>query len=232
VSRQTRTARASHAVRRPRSTPSRKGRWRSISAICCGRLGRPWCGPSCRRLAWRQSTIARYPLTGPRRSEESSPIPRISRHGYLMTFARPWARRGSGCLSPTARPPRHLGGLAGPRAASNPTDVAVYPQQIPATTIDDHANQITAISAAMPEALALTYTRGDGLTVQALTAHLKSKLLAFSSRDPQQPPLRLARRGRTLRPRGRSARHQRLELGRGRQARFTMKEVAVGIELP
>jgi hypothetical protein len=133
---------------------------------------------------------------------------------------------------PNGPTPAALGGLAGPWAASNPTNVAVYPQQIPATTIDDHANQITAISAAKPEALALTYTRGDGLTVQALTAHLKSKLLAFSSRGPQQPPLRRVRRGRTLRPRGRSARHQRLELGRGRQARFTMKEVAVGIELP
>jgi hypothetical protein len=55
---------------------------------------------------------------------------------------------------------------------SDPTDVAVYPHQVPATTIDDN-NQITAITAAKRGALAVTYTRGDGLTVQALTAHLK-----------------------------------------------------------
>jgi endonuclease/exonuclease/phosphatase family metal-dependent hydrolase len=70
---------------------------------------------------------------------------------------------------------------------SNPTDVAVYPQRVPATTIDDDGNQITAITAAKRGALAVTYTRGDGLVVQALTAHLKSKLLTFPSRGSQQP---------------------------------------------
>ena len=55
---------------------------------------------------------------------------------------------------------------------STPADVAVYPQQVPATTVDDHGNQITAITAAKRGALAVTYTRADGLTVQAVTAHL------------------------------------------------------------
>jgi hypothetical protein len=58
---------------------------------------------------------------------------------------------------------------------------------VPATTIDDDGNQITAITAAKRGALAVTYTRADGLTVQALTAHLKSKLLSFPGHDPQHP---------------------------------------------
>jgi endonuclease/exonuclease/phosphatase family metal-dependent hydrolase len=67
---------------------------------------------------------------------------------------------------------------------TNPTDVAVYPHGIPATTVDDHGNVITASKRG---ALAVTYTRHDGLTVQALTAHLKSKLLSFPGHDPQHP---------------------------------------------
>jgi endonuclease/exonuclease/phosphatase family metal-dependent hydrolase len=67
---------------------------------------------------------------------------------------------------------------------TNPTDVAVYPHGVPATTVDDHGTMITA---SRRGALAVTYTRGDGLTVQALTAHLKSKLLSFPSHDPQHP---------------------------------------------
>ncbi|HZD02295.1 MAG TPA: endonuclease/exonuclease/phosphatase family protein [Actinomycetes bacterium] len=59
---------------------------------------------------------------------------------------------------------------------SNPTDVAAYPHGVPATTVDDQGTQITA---AKRGALAVIYTRGDGLQVQALTAHLKSKLLTF-----------------------------------------------------
>jgi hypothetical protein len=47
---------------------------------------------------------------------------------------------------------------------TNPTDVAVYPQGVPATTVDDHGTQITA---AKRGALAVTYTRGDGLQVHA-----------------------------------------------------------------
>jgi hypothetical protein len=84
--------------------------------------------------------------------------------------------------------PEHLGaGLVwlARGQLSNPTDVAVYPQQVPATTIDDDGNQITAITASKRGALAVTYTRADGLTVQALTAHLKSKLLTFPGHDPQ-----------------------------------------------
>jgi hypothetical protein len=62
---------------------------------------------------------------------------------------------------PAARPARYSRGLAGPRAAGWPTDVFVYPHQVPATTIDDDGNQITAITAAKRGALAVTYTRAD-----------------------------------------------------------------------
>jgi endonuclease/exonuclease/phosphatase family metal-dependent hydrolase len=65
---------------------------------------------------------------------------------------------------------------------ANPVDIAVYAQGVPATTVDDQGTQITA---AKRGALAVTYTRGDGLVVQALTAHLKSKLLTFPGHDPQ-----------------------------------------------
>ncbi len=67
---------------------------------------------------------------------------------------------------------------------TSPTDVALYPPGVPATTVDDHGTMITASKRG---ALAVTYTRGDGLTVQALTAHLKSKLLSFPGHDPQHP---------------------------------------------
>jgi hypothetical protein len=70
---------------------------------------------------------------------------------------------------------------------AGPTDVFVYPHQVPATTIDDDGNQITAITAAKRGALAVTYSRADGLVVQALTVHLKSKLLSFPGHDPQHP---------------------------------------------
>jgi hypothetical protein len=80
---------------------------------------------------------------------------------------------------PAARPCGIRVGWLARGQLSSPADVAVYPQQVPATTIDDHGNQITAITASNRGALAVTYTRGDGLTVQALTAHLKSKLLTF-----------------------------------------------------
>lgn len=70
---------------------------------------------------------------------------------------------------------------------TDPADVAVYPPGVPATTVDDHGNVITAITASKRGALAVTYTRSDGLTVHALTAHLKSKLLSFPGHDPQHP---------------------------------------------
>lgn len=70
---------------------------------------------------------------------------------------------------------------------AGPTDVFVYPHQVPATTIDDDGNQITAITAAKRGALAVAYTRADGLVVHALTAHLKSKLLSFPGHDPAHP---------------------------------------------
>ena len=70
---------------------------------------------------------------------------------------------------------------------TSPVDVAIYPSGVPAATVDDHGNVITAITASKRGALAVTYTRSDGLMVQALTAHLKSKLLTFPGPDPQHP---------------------------------------------
>jgi hypothetical protein len=67
---------------------------------------------------------------------------------------------------------------------AGPTDVFVYPHQVPVTTIDDDGNQMTAITAAKRGALAVTYTRADGLVVHALTAHLKSKLLSSPAMTP------------------------------------------------
>ena len=93
----------------------------------------------------------------------------------------------NGCLSQRPDPRGIRVGWLARGQLSTPADVAVYPQQVPATTIDDHGNQITAITASKRGALAVTYTRGDGLTVQALTAHLKSKLLTFPGRGSQQP---------------------------------------------
>jgi endonuclease/exonuclease/phosphatase family metal-dependent hydrolase len=78
---------------------------------------------------------------------------------------------------------------AGWPAAScpTPTGVAGYPQRVPATTIDNDNNPITAIIASKRGALAVSYTRRDGLTVRALTAHLKSKLLTFPGGDLHHP---------------------------------------------
>jgi endonuclease/exonuclease/phosphatase family metal-dependent hydrolase len=63
-------------------------------------------------------------------------------------------------------------------------DVFLYPDGVPATKVDD---QGAPVSETKRGALAVTYTRGDGLTVQALTAHLKSKLLTFPGHGPQHP---------------------------------------------
>lgn len=90
----------------------------------------------------------------------------------------------SGCLS---RRPDDRGirvGWLSRGQLTDPVDVALYPQGVPATTVDD---QGTVITAAKRAALAVTYTRGDGLIVRALTAHLKSKLLTFPGHDPQHP---------------------------------------------
>jgi endonuclease/exonuclease/phosphatase family metal-dependent hydrolase len=92
-----------------------------------------------------------------------------------------------GCLSQRPDPRGIRVGWLVRGQLSNPTDVAVYPHQVPATTIDDDNNQITAISASKRGALAVTYTRADGLVVQGLTAHLKSKLLTFPGDDSQHP---------------------------------------------
>ena len=75
-------------------------------------------------------------------------------------------------------------GWLSPGQLIDPTDVAQYPEKVPATTIDDEG---TTIIAAKRGALAVTYTRADGLTVHALTAHFKSKLLTFPGRRPDQP---------------------------------------------
>jgi endonuclease/exonuclease/phosphatase family metal-dependent hydrolase len=93
----------------------------------------------------------------------------------------------SGCLSQRPDPRGIRVGWLSRGQLSNPADVAVYPQRVPATTIDDDGNEIKAITTAKRGALAVTYTRGDGLTVHALTAHLKSKLLTFPGHDPQHP---------------------------------------------
>ncbi|HXZ71179.1 MAG TPA: endonuclease/exonuclease/phosphatase family protein [Streptosporangiaceae bacterium] len=68
----------------------------------------------------------------------------------------------TGCLSqrPDERGIR-VGWLSRGQLTS-PTDVAVYPPGVPATTVDDHGPPITASKRG---ALAVTYTRGDGLTV-------------------------------------------------------------------
>jgi endonuclease/exonuclease/phosphatase family metal-dependent hydrolase len=67
---------------------------------------------------------------------------------------------------------------------TGPMDVADYPQGVPATTVDDQGTMITTTKRG---GLAVTYTRGDGLTVHALTVHLKSKLLSFPGADPDHP---------------------------------------------
>lgn len=67
---------------------------------------------------------------------------------------------------------------------TGPADVFRYPDGVPATKVDD---QGPLISETKRGALAVTCTRGDGLTVHALTAHLKSKLLTFPGHDPQHP---------------------------------------------
>jgi hypothetical protein len=73
----------------------------------------------------------------------------------------------TGCLSQRPDPRGIRVGWPARGQLADPTDVAVYPHQVPATTIDDDDNQITAITAAKRGALAVTYTRADGLTVQA-----------------------------------------------------------------
>jgi hypothetical protein len=93
----------------------------------------------------------------------------------------------TGCLSQRPDPRGIRVGWLARGQLAGPTDVFVYPHQVSATTIEDDGNQITAITAAKRGALAVTYTRADGLTVQALTVHLKSKLLSFPGHDPQHP---------------------------------------------
>jgi hypothetical protein len=53
----------------------------------------------------------------------------------------------NGCLSQRPDPRGIRVGWLARGQLSNPTDVAVYPQRVPATTIDDDHNQITAITA-------------------------------------------------------------------------------------
>jgi endonuclease/exonuclease/phosphatase family metal-dependent hydrolase len=93
----------------------------------------------------------------------------------------------NGCLSQRPDPRGIRVGWLARGQLSNPTEVAAYPHQVPATTIDDDDNQIAAITAAKRGAPAVTYTRADGLVVHAVTAHLKSKLLSFPGHDPHHP---------------------------------------------
>ena len=67
---------------------------------------------------------------------------------------------------------------------TDPADIFRYPDGVPATKVDD---QGPPSSETKRGALAVTYTRGDGLTVHALAAHLKSKLLTFPGHDPHHP---------------------------------------------
>jgi hypothetical protein len=53
----------------------------------------------------------------------------------------------TGCLSQRPDPRGIRVGWLARGQLSNPTDIAVYPQRVPATTIDDDHNQITAITA-------------------------------------------------------------------------------------
>lgn len=72
-------------------------------------------------------------------------------------------------------------GWLSPHQLSDTVGVAAYPAGVPATTVDDDG---TTINASKRGALAVTYTRTDGLTVDVLTAHFKSKLLTFPPRRP------------------------------------------------
>jgi hypothetical protein len=73
----------------------------------------------------------------------------------------------NGCLSQRPDPRGIRVGWLARGQLSNPTDMFVYPQQVPVTTIDDDGNQITVISRSRRGALAVTYTRSDGLTAHA-----------------------------------------------------------------
>jgi hypothetical protein len=94
-------------------------------------------------------------------------------------------RSGTGACPSAPILARSVGWLARGRV-SNPTEVAVYPERVPATTIDDD-NEITAITASKRGALTITYTRGDGLVVRALITHLKSKLRSSLAVTPNIP---------------------------------------------
>jgi hypothetical protein len=70
----------------------------------------------------------------------------------------------NGCLSQRPDPRGIRVGWLARGQLSDPTDVAVYPPRVPATTIDDDGSLMTAITAAKRGALAVTYTRADGLS--------------------------------------------------------------------
>ncbi len=74
-------------------------------------------------------------------------------------------------------------GWLGRGTLTQPLEVNMFPPGVPPVTVDDTGVTITAARRA---ALAVTYTRSDGLRVDALTAHLKSKLLSFPGRSPDQ----------------------------------------------
>jgi hypothetical protein len=83
----------------------------------------------------------------------------------------------TGCLSQRPDPRGIRVGWLARGQLANPTDVAVYPQRVPATTIDDDSNEITAITASKRGALApwlrfynhrRPHTSLDGLTPMAI----------------------------------------------------------------
>ena len=75
-------------------------------------------------------------------------------------------------------------GWLSPGRLRTQTEVAAYPEKVPAVTVDDDG---TTITAAKRGALAVSYVRDDGLEVRALTAHFKSKLLTFPGHDAEHP---------------------------------------------
>jgi endonuclease/exonuclease/phosphatase family metal-dependent hydrolase len=90
----------------------------------------------------------------------------------------------SGLLSPRPDSRGIRVGWLSPGQLSNPRDVALFSDKVPAVTVADDG---TTITTSRRGALAVTYTRGDGLRVDAVTAHLKSKLLSFPGRQPDKP---------------------------------------------
>src|SRR5207247_217975 len=97
------------------------------------------------------------------------------------------AALGHGWNGHLSQRPAERGTRAGWRSTGQLTtlvDIFRYPDPAPATKVNDQGPLISETKRGM---LAVTYTRGDGLMVHALAAHLKSKLLTLPGRGPQRP---------------------------------------------